>query len=399
MKVLPFDEADLSEWDRLCDSSADAWLFHLSSWVTLESNFFFPGSNASFAVHDGHKIVAVQPLYVATLGLGAWSETLVHSGIHRHTGLALLDGLEPGVIKAVRSVAMRRIEILAKHVSADRIQLNIQNLAPKRTNGECSEIPFWVSGFGYFLGVGIGPGGLAPAPGLATCCADQMVELTMPEESLFSALDESCRRAVRKAQGQCLSCNEGAGDDVVRDYYALAERSAKRTGESLAPRGYYEDLWNALGPQGSCRFLFVCSAGQKIAALLLLIDKGAAHFLGGVSDPEFLPMRVNDFMHWSAIVWAKRQGLHVYRLGPVFPELPDDWPVAKVSRFKGKFGGKSVPIIQGVAFGIRKNMQTLPVSRLRLSSQSKGMQSKTGIGGGSCRTPFALGSRRKCTET
>jgi len=350
MKVAPFGKAELSEWDCLCDSSVDAWLFHRAYWVALENRFFFPGSNFSFSVYDGQKIVAVQPLYIATLGLGAWSETLVHSGIHRHTGLALLDGLEPGAIKAVRAVAMRQIQIVAEQVSADRIQLNHQNLAPKRTYGECNEIPFWVSEFGYFLGLGIGPSGLAPAPGLATCCADQIVELSRSEESLFAALDESCRRAVRKAQANGLSCNEGTSNDVVRDYYALAELSAERTGESLAPRDYYENIWNVFEPQGRCRVLFVSAAGKKVAALLLLVEKGAAHFLGGVSDPEFLPMRVNDFMHWSAIIWAKNQGLKNYRLGPVFPELPADWPVAKVSRFKGKFGGKSVPIIQGSRF-------------------------------------------------
>jgi hypothetical protein len=137
---------------------------------------------------------------------------------------------------------------------------------------------------------------------------------------------------------------------MVLDYYALAELSAKRTGESLAPRGYYEDLWNVFAPQGRCCILFASAAEKKVAALFLLVEKEAAHFLAGVSDPDFLPMRVNDFMHWSAIVWAKNQGLQHYRLGPIFPELPDNWPVAKVSRFKSKFGGKPVPIIQGSRF-------------------------------------------------
>ena len=103
-----------------------------------------------------------------------------------------------------------------------------------------------------------------------------------------------------------------------------------------------------------------------MAALWLLIHKGAAHFLGGVSDPAYLPMRVNDFLHWSAIVWANHQGLTHYRLGPVFPELPDDWPVARVSRFKGKFGGISYSTIQGSYF--RHPEKYLETGRTQLST-------------------------------
>ncbi len=349
MKVIPFDQADASEWDALCHSSPEAWLFHRSSWVALETQHFFPHNNYSFALRDGGRIVAVQPLYRAILGLGAWSETLLHSGIHRHTGLALIEGLDFGTAKAARSTAMRHVDEVAESIDADRIQLNSQNLAPQNLTSRRCEIPFWVSDHGYFLGLGIGPSGLAPAPGGATCCADQIVELTAHEEILFSRLDDSCRRAVRKAQAAGLEWCEG-DDRCIADYYALAEISATRTGEALAARRYYEEIWGAFGAEGLCKVLFAYSGGRKVAGLLLLIYKGSAHFLGGVSDPDYLPVRVNDFLHWSAIVWAKRRGLAVYRLGPIFPELPDEWAVARVSRFKGKFGGRSYSMIQGSRF-------------------------------------------------
>lgn len=364
MKIIPFDRAVLDEWDTLCDSSSQAWLFHRADWVKIETRYFFP-DNHSFALHDGQRMVAVQPLYKARLGLGSWSETLLHCGMHRHTGLALVDGLDAGTVKAARSAAMRHISEIASSVDADRIQLNSQNLAPQNLSPLRNEIPFWVSGYGYFLGLGIGPNGMAPAPGLATCCADQIVALGQPEASLFSQLEEGCRRAVRKAQAAGLELSEG-NDAPVADYYELAEMSAARTGESLAPRLYYEDVWRAFGTKGLCKTIFVLSEGRKVAALWLLIHKGAAHFLGGVSDPAYLPMRVNDFLHWSAIVWANHQGLMHYRLGPVFPELPDDWPVARVSRFKGKFGGTSYSTIQGSYF--RHPEKYLETGRTQLST-------------------------------
>ncbi len=364
MKVISFNRVEMDEWDALCDTSPQAWLFHRADWVKFETRYFFP-DNHSFALHDGHRMVAVQPLYQARLGLGSWSEVLLHSGIHRHTGLALVDGLDASAVKAARSTAMRHISEIASSADADRIQLNSQNLAPQNLSPLRREIPFWVSGYGYLLGLGIGPSGIVPAPGLATCCADQIVALGQPEASLFSQLDESCRRAIRKAQAAGLKLCEG-NDALVADYYELAELSAARTGESLAPRSYYENIWRVFGAKGLCKILFIFSKGRKVAALWLLISKGAAHFLSGVYDPDYLPMRVNDFLHWSAIVWANHQGLAHYRLGPIFPELPDDWPVARVSRFKGKFGGISYSTIQGSYF--RHPEKYLEAGRAQIST-------------------------------
>lgn len=348
MKVVPFGQVPAQEWDAFCTESEQAWAFHRAGWIRIEAAHFFP-KNHSFAVRDGEQLVGIQPLYESILGLGGWSERLLHGGIHRHTGLALGSGLSEGAAKAVRSLAMRQIQEVSQKIDCDRVQLNTQNLAPESLGPRRSEVPFWVLEYGYFLGLAMGPGGICPAPGLSTCCADQIVVLNEPEERLFGRLEESCRRAVRKGQKAGLEWEEG-GSEPVDAYYRLAEISAARTGETLSARAYFEDVWREFGPTGGCRVLFVLAGGKRVAALWLLIDKGAAHYLGGVSDPEYLPLRVNDFLHWSAIAWAKRSGLSWYRLGPVFPELPDEWAVARVSRFKGKFGGKAHTTIQGSFF-------------------------------------------------
>ncbi len=145
-----------------------------------------------------------------------------------------------------------------------------------------------------------------------------------------------------------------------------------RTGESLPAIDYYQSLYDLLAIEGKCRILFALSGEKFIGALFILLYKGAVSFMAGVSDPEYLPLRVNDFMHWSAIVWAKNQGYRYYRLGPIFPELPDDWPIAKVSRFKGKFGGRSVPIIQGSYFLRPEKYLDMAIQELRFLCKPKG---------------------------
>ncbi len=345
MKVTAHADVPSTVWDEVCARSSSAWLFHRSAWIGIESTYF-PHRNLSFALEDNGEVIGVQPLYASETGLG-WIERLVHSGVHRHTGLALVDGLAPATIKAARTAAMREIAAIADAGQADRIQLNAQSLAPASL--AALEIPFWVADYGFHFGLQFGRNGMVPAPGMSTCCADQIVMLGAGEDQLFASLDEGCRRAVRKATSAGLGFE--AGDAAAIDHYGpIAQASAVRTGESLPPRAYYEAILSALGPSGRSAVLFATHEGRKVAGVILVIDKGAASFVAGSSDPEFLPLRVNDFLHWSAIVWAKRSGLLRYRLGPFFPEVPDDWPIARVSKFKTKFGGVSVPMIQGSRF-------------------------------------------------
>jgi hypothetical protein len=346
MKVLPFRDVPAVVWDSLCDSSRQAWMFHRNAWIGIEERHFSE-TNLSFALESGGELIGLQPLYCTKLGLGEWTESVIHGGLHRHTGLALAEGLSAGDIKAAQSAAMHQIKMTAADLDADRVQLGNQILAP--ANYAVSEVPFWIMEHGFFLGVSVGPHGLAPAPGMAACCADVIIELNRPEEELFSRLEESCRRAVRKAIAAGLSLVI-AGDHPMETYYTLAQASSIRTGETLPPRAYYDDLWADFGTTGLCLVLFAVAGTAPAAALLLLVYKDSVHFLGGVSDPHYLSLRPNDFLHWSAIRWASSQGLARYRLGPVFPELPEAWPIVRVSSFKRKFGGRSFLSMQGSLF-------------------------------------------------
>jgi hypothetical protein len=345
MRIEAYADIPTLQWEATCEISSEAWFFHRYDWVAIEAAASAE-LNASFAIVDRRGVLGIAPLYAHTIG----AERLVHSGLHRHAGLALRDDLAPGERRAARDAYMKQVFRVAGTFGAHRVQLNAHNLSPSMRGPLREEIPFFVRDFGFHGGLAFGPMGIQAAPGMTTCNADQIVDLAPPEEALFANLDEACRRAVRKAQKSGLSVREGARECDVREYYTLAEVSARRTGESLPPFDYYLRIWRTFRDRGQCRLLFADAGDQRLAALLLFADRGAMTFAAGVARPEALPLRANDFVHWEAIRLAKRQGFSHYRLGPVFPEVPASWPIARVSRFKGKFGGRSVPIVQGSFF-------------------------------------------------
>jgi hypothetical protein len=348
MKIVPAADVPAQAWDDACERSSRGWLFHRSSWIALEERFFGHRSLA-FAVMRDEEVLGVQPLYVSEIGIG-WLERVVHSGIHRHTGFAPIDSLPAAIADQASALAMRTVMEAAVREQADRVQLNSQNLAPANLGPLRDEVPLWAREFGFDLGLNFGPNGMLPVPGMATCCADQIVSLGDEEGALFSRLSESCRRAVRKAQKAGIQFDDRGPEDAVEAYWQIAQAAAVRTGESLPNREYFTTLDRDLQAGTRRAFLFASHNGVPVAGLLLAIDKQAVSYLGGVSLVDYLPMRVNDFLHWSAMCWARRAGHGHYRFGPAFPQLPPDWPIARVSRFKQKFGARSVTTIQGSFF-------------------------------------------------
>jgi hypothetical protein len=344
MKIVQFSELAAGDWDRVAGLANQAWLFHRADWVALETDYFVR-TNLSFAIEDRGELIAIHPLYISDPGTGTRGELLLHSGIHRHASLAHVPRLDASVIKSLRNVGMRHVDDLARQFNVDRIQFGIQNLAPESLGPGRVEIPFWVTNHHFLLGINYNETGVTPVPGMVTLAVDQIVDLGHRPEVLFARLDEACRRAVRKAEASGLRCAQRDLNDAIDDYYELAQHRAQQTGEGLPPRDFYVAVARRLGRE-RVRLFLADQDGKLAAGLIVLADKGALSFYAGASHQDYLQFRVNDFIHWSAIQWGAANDFQSYRLGPWFPEVPDHWAIAKVSKFKTKFGGSQVSSVQ-----------------------------------------------------
>jgi hypothetical protein len=350
MRAVAFETVPAADWDYAHANSDEAWLYHRRDWVLIEQGFHLANKSIA-ALGDDDAIVGILPLYVARAQGGPeFAELVLHSGMHRHAGPAIVNGLTARTRREIQACLMQRVFDIAAAEDADRIQLSAHNLAPALLGAPRGHLPYWVEDYGFQSGISFGPGFMMPCPGMSTCCADQIVDLSRDVPTLFDALDPSCRKAVRKANSFDLSFGIDPSNEAPSRYYALAERSVTRTGEILPQAEYYTSVHAKLAQDGRASIGFVTHQGRDVAAIFLLIDKGGVNFMAGVSDPDALPMRVNDFMHWQTILHCRSAGFARYRLGPIFPEIPKDWTIARVSAFKAKFGGTSAEIVHGSFF-------------------------------------------------
>lgn len=351
MRIVAFDRVDSADWDEAVDASDESWLFHRAEWVAVETAYFVR-RNLSFALtEENGRVLAVLPLYFSDATNGTtFAERLIHSGIHRQAGLAVRRDVAPSLVEILRRAAIARIDTLSELYGADRIQLGIHNLAPKFRGDRDEAGFFWCDGAGYEAGIDYGPQGMRPLPGRSTLEADQIVDLTREETAIFDGFIPACRRAIRKAEKAGLRFEWALPATALDRYWALALKSAARTGEVLPPRAYYESLFARLGAVGRLVVCFAKSGAMDAAGLILLADRDCASYLAGVSDTDYLQLRPNDYIHWSAMRDLRHRGYVAYRFGPIFPEAPEDWPIARVSAFKAKFGARSVPIASASKF-------------------------------------------------
>ena len=133
---------------------------------------------------------------------------------------------------------MQQILAICEREDVDRIQLNAHNLAPENLGPARREIPFWVEDQGFELGISFTSTGMLPAPGMATCNSDQILDLEPSEDALFRGVDDkSGRWAIRKAQSLGLRFETARDQSGVDVLYALAQLSTLRTREGLPAEG------------------------------------------------------------------------------------------------------------------------------------------------------------------
>jgi hypothetical protein len=368
MQIVNFSDIDPQEWDFVVEASPSAWFYHLWAWMALERKYWFPECRAFMVCSDSGEALAILPLYVSELGLSHGVERLLHSGIHRHTGLAAAPALSRKAEKRLQQVVMKEVFRIAEEIKANRIQLNAQNLAPANLPPLRQEIPFFVEDFHFHFGLKWRAGGIDPAPGEMSTNSDQIISLEQSEAQLLDNIENAAQRAIRKGIKEGVEVVEAGNDVSIEQLIELRRIAAERTQQVLMPEQYYADIAASLA-NGQQSILLAKLDGKIIGGIELIVNKSASSYFGGFGLNEYLNLRFYDVLQWYAILWSKNCGLKHYRLGPHFPDMPIESEIYKKGRFKKKFGGKPFHILQGSYF-LTPELYTAPSDSSALPSSS-----------------------------
>jgi lipid II:glycine glycyltransferase (peptidoglycan interpeptide bridge formation enzyme) len=167
----------------------------------------------------------------------------------------------------------------------------------------------------------------------------RMLDLSPPEEALWSGLRSSARWSVNRSRRSGIRVVEADGSRLG-DFHRIHAAAMARAGVlPRAPRTY-DEMWAVLAPRGMARLLFAEDAAGEPLATLFLVSCGARNVdLYSGTTPEGDRTRANYLLKWEALLRSRAWGFTEYDLWGL--------PNPGIAEFKASFGGREIRYVGG----------------------------------------------------
>ena len=144
--------------------------------------------------------------------------------------------------------------------------------------------------------------------------AFHLIDLRGGEAELFARFHPSnTRRAIRRAEREGLTYEEGASEEMLASFYRLLRMTRRRHGLPPQPLGWFLSLLTNLGERVSLHL--ARKDGRPIAGMLTLSFKTTKYYKYGASDAAHHRLGGMPFLFWRVIEDACRRGFEVLDLG------------------------------------------------------------------------------------
>ena len=162
----------------------------------------------------------------------------------------------------------------------------------------------------------------------------RIVDLTLPEDELWSAVRPKWRQYVSKARRAGVTV-EDVGEAGLDAFYDVYVETARRAGFVVRAKRAYADVYRAYAARDRARLLVARLLDGSPAATLILLACGGTVVepYGGMTGAG-AELRANYLLKWEAIRSSRERGYRRY----------DMWGIAHagIDHFKSGFGGEEV---------------------------------------------------------
>ncbi|MEM2779993.1 MAG: GNAT family N-acetyltransferase [Candidatus Bathyarchaeia archaeon] len=312
-------EHEENKWNDVVNKSEDAWIYHRIEFRSINSAYNTKWKPYYFIALDrNEEIIGVFPTFLCgkrlySLPMGA-------------CGPCCKDQVDK---QAIRSVFMHHIDQFCRERHVEAAYIELPTLAPCYLPPNEREI-LWPTFFGYEEW----------KPHYTYIVNLESLDI------LWGKLEKRARNAVRKASKSGLKLTMAQSLSDLKDYYLLHIQTYERTGAKPHPSEYFETIWKMLFPQNMAQIFFAEYNGKRIAAVFILMYKGAAIYNSGASATEYLKYEPNAFLQWEVIKFLVQNKFKVYDLGGADP-LSKDPKMQSLNMFKRQWGGVLVKGFKG----------------------------------------------------
>lgn len=165
------------------------------------------------------------------------------------------------------------------------------------------------------------------------------MELRPDLETLWSGLDGSARRAIKKAQQNGVVVRVAEREEELRAFFEMHLGVRKHKYRLLAqPYRFFENIWRHLVQQHQGFLLVALHQEEIIGGVMFLEWKDTLYYKFNASSPRHLSHRPNDFVIWNGIQMGKAKGFHRLDFGL------SDWDQEELVRYKRKYASEEKTI-------------------------------------------------------
>lgn len=158
-------------------------------------------------------------------------------------------------------------------------------------------------------------------------------------DSLWSGIEGSARRAIRKAQRADVRVRLAEDDETLKAFFDLHLRIRKyKYGLLAQPFRFFENIWRRLIVAQQGTLMVAEHQGDIIAGVIFLRWKDTLIYKFSASDQNALNLRGTDLLIWEGIRHGQTQGCHQLDFG--LSDLDQDGLI----RYKRKFSSEEKTI-------------------------------------------------------
>lgn len=138
--------------------------------------------------------------------------------------------------------------------------------------------------------------------------------LTIDEdtERMFKSLDSRLRTSIRKGSKAGLVASFG-GRDLLDEFYSVFAHNMRDLGTPVYSKSFFANVLAALTPD--VHICVVRDKNKPVASAFLIGYRDAIESAWASSIRESLPLKPNQFLHWSVVCFAADKGYRVLDFG------------------------------------------------------------------------------------
>jgi hypothetical protein len=139
------------------------------------------------------------------------------------------------------------------------------------------------------------------------------VDLDKTKDTIWNKLKSGCRRNIRRAKRENITCREYSGNDELKAFAEIYHDEMIRKHAPQRLRFSHDFFINLFAQLPNQMELIVAEHQDNIiGGFIIAYDDNTAHHYLSASMIEFWALRVNDLLFYEAIMYAKRIGCCIF---------------------------------------------------------------------------------------